>query len=304
MKTNGNLDSSGVCVTPLSKHKKITGLQRSQSEASFNLDYNRVDERKYCKLGRNGYTDAELENHVKHLSLNGINGNGTLPLYLDLESGDGSSEKTFAGRRNVLDPSSLQEKQILSRKGSVRGLKNRVRAGINTFMREAPDNTRKIREQEIGKIVIYTTSMTVVRQTHERCKIVKKILQNHMVRYEEKDLFMNSENQKELMERLGSNEISLPQVFADGNLLGSEDELEKLNEIGELKKILEHFEKINVRSHCEKCGGYRYIPCIHCHGSKKSLKRNFFTEEFYSLRCMQCDENGLQRCDMCLDQQE
>lgn len=62
--------------------------------------------------------------------------------------------------------------------------------------------------------------MTVVRQTHERCKIVKKILQNHMVRYEEKDLFMNSENQKELMERLGSNEISLPQVFADGNLLG------------------------------------------------------------------------------------
>lgn len=79
---------------------------------------------------------------------------------------------------------------------------------------------RKLREQEIGKIVIYTTSMTVVRKTHERCKIAKKILQNHMVRYEERDLFMNKENQKELMERLGTSTISLPQVFADGGLIG------------------------------------------------------------------------------------
>jgi hypothetical protein len=41
-----------------------------------------------------------------------------------------------------------------------------------------------------------------------------------MVRYEEKDLFMSRENQKELMERLNTNEIVLPQVFADGACLG------------------------------------------------------------------------------------
>ena len=63
-------------------------------------------------------------------------------------------------------------------------------------------------------------------------------------------------------------------------------------------------QKIDVKSSCEKCGGYRFIPCIHCHGSKKSLRRNNFTDEFCALRCMQCDENGLLRCDMCLDQQE
>lgn len=46
------------------------------------------------------------------------------------------------------------------------------------------------------------------------------MLQTHMVRYEEKDLFMSKENQKELMERLNTNEIVLPQVFADGASLG------------------------------------------------------------------------------------
>lgn len=64
------------------------------------------------------------------------------------------------------------------------------------------------------------------------------------------------------------------------------------------------FQKIDVKSSCEKCGGYRYMPCNFCHGSKKSLRRNHFTDEFCALRCMQCDENGLLRCDLCLDQQE
>jgi glutaredoxin len=49
---------------------------------------------------------------------------------------------------------------------------------------------------------------------------VKKILQNHMIRYEEKDLFMNKDNQRELAERLGSYVVSIPQVFADGSQLG------------------------------------------------------------------------------------
>lgn len=59
-----------------------------------------------------------------------------------------------------------------------------------------------------------------------------------------------------------------------------------------------------MKSSCEKCGGYRFIPCNFCHGSKKSLRRNHFTDEFCALRCMQCDENGLLRCDLCMDQQE
>ena len=69
-------------------------------------------------------------------------------------------------------------------------------------------------------MILYTTSMTVVRESADKCKAVRNILQTHMVRYEEKDLFMSAENQKELMDRLGTSAIELPQVFADGIHIG------------------------------------------------------------------------------------
>ncbi|KAL3880804.1 hypothetical protein ACJMK2_033012 [Sinanodonta woodiana] len=163
---------------------------------------------------------------------------------------------------------------------------------------------RNFRELEKGKVIVYTTTMTVVRETADRCNVIRKILQNHMIRYEERDLFMSKENQKELMERLGQNEIGVPQVFLDGIHVGGVEAIEALNESGELRERLQKFSKVMVRSSCDKCGGYRFMPCLVCHGSKKSVHRNDFTEEFCALRCMQCDENGLMRCDMCLDQQE
>ena len=41
---------------------------------------------------------------------------------------------TFVGSRNVLEPETLREHKIVSSKGTVRGFKNRVRAGIATFI--------------------------------------------------------------------------------------------------------------------------------------------------------------------------
>ena len=77
------------------------------------------------------------------------------------------------------------------------------------------------REQEKGKIVVYTTSMTVVRETYDRCKVARNILQNHMVRYEERDLYMSLDHQKELRERLDTDQqVLLPQIFIDGLHLG------------------------------------------------------------------------------------
>ncbi|ESP03673.1 hypothetical protein LOTGIDRAFT_137010 [Lottia gigantea] len=213
------------------------------------------------------------------------------------------AESTFAGRRDVKSPATLAERQIVSARGTVRGFKNRVRAGIATFI-EPFSEKRNYHVLEKDKIVIYTTSMSVVRHTHEKCKVVRNILQTNMVRYEERDLYMSKENQKELTERVNSNDIRIPQVFADGELIGGAAELEKLNESGELRNILHNYPKVIVTSNCRKCGGYRFIPCIICHGSKKSVHRNHFTEEFCALRCMQCDDNGLQRCDLCREQQE
>ncbi|XP_041357479.1 glutaredoxin domain-containing cysteine-rich protein CG12206-like [Gigantopelta aegis] len=166
------------------------------------------------------------------------------------------------------------------------------------------EEVRNYFQQERGKIVFYTTSMCVVRDTWEKCKLVRNILQTHMVRYEEKDMYMSRDNQRELAERLRVERVRVPQVFVDGVHIGGAFELEKLNECGELRNLFQQFPKISVRLACSSCGGYRYVPCGYCHGSKKSLFRNNFTEEFCALRCMQCDESGLQRCELCKDQQD
>ncbi|CAG5118213.1 unnamed protein product, partial [Candidula unifasciata] len=48
-------------------------------------------------------------------------------------------ESAFAGLRDIRNPSSFHEKQIVSVKGTVRGFKNRVRAGIATFWAQSED---------------------------------------------------------------------------------------------------------------------------------------------------------------------
>ena len=50
-------------------------------------------------------------------------------------------------------------------------------------------------EREQGKVVIYTTSMGVVRQTYQRCLQVQRILDTLLVAYEERDVSMNRQVQ-------------------------------------------------------------------------------------------------------------
>lgn len=75
---------------------------------------------------------------------------------------------------------------------------------------------------EFGRIVIYTTSFRVVRTTFERCELVRKIFQNHRVKFVEKNIALNSEYGKELEERCNrvGEPPSLPVVFIDGHYLG------------------------------------------------------------------------------------
>ena len=68
--------------------------------------------------------------------------------------------------------------------------------------------------------MLYTTGVKVVRDTYDNCLRVKKILQTHMVRYEERDVSMSRDNHRQLAERLGSSTVELPQVFADGLHIG------------------------------------------------------------------------------------
>jgi len=202
--------------------------------------------------------------------------------------------------RDVRHPETLHELKIVSVRGTVRGVKNRVRAGIQAFV-EQDETNKNWKNIEEGRIIFYTTSMRIVRDTYERCVHTRQILQTHMVEYEERDVFMSRENQLELKQRIKCEEVDVPQVFADGVHLGGASEIDEMNENSELRRIFQHFNKIaaHVMSSCDGCGGYRYIPCASCHGSKKSLNRNHFTEEFLTLRCIICDENGLVRCESC-----
>lgn len=73
---------------------------------------------------------------------------------------------------------------------------------------------------EKGSIIVYTTSMTVVRETHDRCRTARNILLTHMVRFEERDLYMSRQHQREVRQRLDTDTVELPQIFVDGFHIG------------------------------------------------------------------------------------
>lgn len=74
--------------------------------------------------------------------------------------------------------------------------------------------------KEEGKVVVYTTSSGIVRLTFYNCMKVKQILNTHMVKYEEKDLFRSAELQTELRDRIGCTAIQVPQLFVGGQYIG------------------------------------------------------------------------------------
>jgi glutaredoxin domain-containing cysteine-rich protein 1 len=75
-------------------------------------------------------------------------------------------------------------------------------------------------EKEQGRVVVYTTSMGVVRATFLRCQKVKQILRNLLVKFDERDCYMNRSIQNEIRNRLSNQMLALPQVFLEGQLLG------------------------------------------------------------------------------------
>ncbi|KAG7273225.1 hypothetical protein CRUP_031532 [Coryphaenoides rupestris] len=167
---------------------------------------------------------------------------------------------------------------IVSKNGTVRGVKDKVSAGQVLFENLADSSCPQLL-LEFGRIVIYTTSFRVVRTTFERCELVRKIFQNHSVKFVEKNIALDSDYGKDLEERCKrvGEPPSLPVVFVDGHYLG----------------------RAQHHQPCQSCGGFAFIPCPMCHGSKMSVFRNCFTDSFKALKCISCNENGLQPCPSC-----
>ncbi|KAG8236880.1 hypothetical protein J437_LFUL016436 [Ladona fulva] len=83
------------------------------------------------------------------------------------------------------------------------------------------------RDKERGKVVLYTTSMGVVRRTFHKCLRVKQILRTLLVPFEERDASTSTAIREEIQRRLGSyNDSShsssppLPQLFVEGQYVG------------------------------------------------------------------------------------
>uniref|UniRef100_A0A8B9NRA0 Glutaredoxin and cysteine rich domain containing 1 n=1 Tax=Accipiter nisus TaxID=211598 RepID=A0A8B9NRA0_9AVES len=183
---------------------------------------------------------------------------------------------------------------ILSKNGTVRGVKHKVSAGQALF-----DNLAKV--FQVGDAAL--PALRILQRTYERgeCELVRKIFQNHRVKFEEKNIALNSDYGKELDERCRRvcEVPSLPVVFIDGHYLGGAEKILLMNESGELQDLLTKIERVQHPHECPSCGGFGFLPCSACHGSKMSVFRNCFTDSFKALKCTACNENGLQRCRSC-----
>ena len=70
----------------------------------------------------------------------------------------GEAHPFHKSARDVRDPDSLRERPIVSRRGTVRGVKNRVRAGIACFIEQ--EDSSKVRNQDIVRYRYLTTSFS------------------------------------------------------------------------------------------------------------------------------------------------
>ncbi|PON67335.1 Glutaredoxin [Trema orientale] len=168
-------------------------------------------------------------------------------------------------------------------------------------------------DREKEKLIVYFTSLRGVRKTYEDCCHVRVILKSLGVRVDERDVSMHSGFKDELKELLkdGFSGGGLPKVFLGSKYIGGADEIRRLNEDGQLEKLLECCEKVDDDGGdgggaCEACGDIRFVPCETCSGSCKIYyeaeeeETEEGEEEDYGFqRCPDCNENGLIRCPIC-----
>lgn len=121
------------------------------------------------------------------------------------------------------------------------------------------------------RVVIYFTSLRVVRPIFEDCKSALTILRAFHVHLDERDVSMDSSFLTELnriMGRTGQTGLSLPRVFIAGRYIGGGEEIRSMHEIGELKKMLEDLPVVDPIE-CHVCAGHRFVLCNVCNGSRK-----------------------------------
>jgi glutaredoxin domain-containing cysteine-rich protein 1 len=145
-----------------------------------------------------------------------------------------------------------------------------------------------------NRVVIYYTSLRVVRRTFDDCRAVRAILRCFRVSVDERDVSIDDNFRDELNGILNRKSVTLPRVFVGGVYIGGVDEVKQLHENGELNSLIERLPKTNQNGCCDCCGGFRFVVCDECNGSHK-----VFTEKNGFRSCLSCNANGLIRCPAC-----
>ncbi|GLT78915.1 hypothetical protein SLA2020_504330 [Shorea laevis] len=143
------------------------------------------------------------------------------------------------------------------------------------------------------RIILYFTSLRVIRKTFEDCRTVRSILRGLGVPIDERDLSLDSNFIDELEEIVGQRNLTLPKVFIGGRYVGGADEIKQLHESGDLSKMICGLPLVGP-SVCNMCDGLGFSLCGECNGSHK-----IYSEKSGFRSCNICNVNGLIRCPSC-----
>ncbi|KAL2229229.1 UNVERIFIED_CONTAM: hypothetical protein Sindi_1902600 [Sesamum indicum] len=145
-------------------------------------------------------------------------------------------------------------------------------------------------------LVLYTTSLRGIRKTFEDCNTIRFLLESFRVVYSERDVSMHLEYRDELWRILGGRVVP-PRLFIKGRYIGGADEVVGLHENGMLQDLLQGI-PLSPSNTCRGCAGMRFVLCFSCNGSRKVMAEGE-NRGGISIRCPDCNENGLIKCSVC-----